>query len=784
MFTNLKLKYKLILSFLLLAVVPLLILGLICQNKAADSLESLAFNQLESIREIKRKAIDDYLQSIHDQMVTFAEDRMIVEALPSFLNAFNAYRGERGLGLETLSQQKQQLLKYYTQDFSQEYRNQNEGKDPQASRVLDALDADSIALQYAFIGANPNPLGSKHLLDSPGDESSYSLIHQQIHPIIRNYLEKFGYYDIFLVDSESGDIIYSVFKELDYSTSLKNGPYADSNFADAFRKANAARKGEVVIVDYKRYTPSYEAPAGFIASPVYDGERKLGVAIFQFPIDRVNGIMTQRDGLGKTGESYLVGDDLLMRSDSYLDPTNHSVRASFDYPDRGQVKTVAAEKALAGTKGSEIIIDYNGNLVLSSYTPINFPGLKWAVLAEIDQAEAFAPVYTLRWTILIILALSIGVIIFVAIMITRSITKPVNATVDMIKALENGDLTKRLSMSRKDEIGQLATVMDGFAESLQNEIVTPLQTLASGDLSFSVVPRNQNDQLRIALQTLGDDLNQMIGQLLNAGEQIDSGSSQVAAASQTLSQGATESAASLEQISSSMNVIGSQTAQSAENANQANQLTTTASNAAQEGRQRMGDMVVAMTEINSSGQDIAKIIKVIDEIAFQTNLLALNAAVEAARAGQHGKGFAVVAEEVRNLAARSAKAASETAGLIEGSVEKAGNGMRIAESTSQALDKIVNEITKCSDLIAEIASASNEQAQGVSQVNIGLQQIDQVIQQNTASAEESAATSEELSGQASHLKGLLQRFRLKQNKAEFSFKDSQQQSPQQYLGRK
>jgi methyl-accepting chemotaxis protein len=761
MLANLRLKYKLILSFLVLAVAPLMVLGLISLKTAGDSLENLAFNQLESIREIKRKAVEDYLQSVHDQMVTFAEDRMIVDALPNFVTSFRSYRAETGLDDAVLNQYKNQLQRYYTVDFSQEYQTQNAGKDPRAKRLLDGLDADSIALQYAYISANPNPLGSKHLLDKPDDASSYGRLHEQIHPIIRNYLEKFGYYDIFLIDSETGDIVYSVFKELDYSTSLKDGPYADSNFAEAFRKANSAAKGEVVIVDYQRYTPSYEAPAGFIASPVYDGNRKLGVAIFQFPIDRLNSIMTQRDGLGETGESYLVGEDLLMRSDSYLAPDTHSVRASFDHPDTGRVDTTATQKALAGEKGSEIVIDYNGNPVLSSFTPINFPGLNWAVLAEIDEAEAFAPIRALRWTVLIILAVSILVVIIVALWITGSITKPVAAAVEMIKSLENGDLSKRLSMSREDEIGEMARVMDSFADSLQKEVVTPLQNLANGDLTFSVAPRGQNDQLRSALQKLGDDLNQILLQLLTAGQQIDSGSTQVADASQTLSQGATESAASLQQISSSMNVIGSQTSHSAENADQANTLTSKARSAATVGSQRMEEMVSAMADINAAGHDIAKIIKVIDEIAFQTNLLALNAAVEAARAGQHGKGFAVVAEEVRNLAARSAKAASETAELIEGSVEKADNGMRIAEGTAEALNEIVTEISKCSNLISEIAVASNEQAQGVSQVNIGLQQIDQVIQQNTASAEESAATSEELSSQASHLQDLLQRFKLR-----------------------
>lgn len=358
-----------------------------------------------------------------------------------------------------------------------------------------------------------------------------------------------------------------------------------------------------------------------------------------------------------------------------------------------------------------------------------------------------------------VIALVVGGVI--ALLISRSLTGPMRQTVTMLNELEAGHLNNRLNLTRQDEIGLMAQSMDRFADSLQHEVVDSLQKLASGDLTFDITPRDDNDMLRGGLKTLEVDLNEIMSRILVAGDEIASASGQVADSSQALSQGATEQAASMEEISASLHQTSAQTTLNAKNAVEANKLSTKNMQDAELGSTQMNTMVSAMDEISSASLGISRIIKTIDEIAFQTNLLALNAAVEAARAGQHGKGFAVVAEEVRNLAARSAKAAAETAGLIEGSVEKTRMGSEIAQTTATALEEIVSGVGKVTDLVSEISASCNEQAQGISETNQGIAQIDSVTQQNTASSEETAASAEEMSSQATELHSMLQRFTLK-----------------------
>ncbi|SOB59163.1 Methyl-accepting chemotaxis protein [Pseudodesulfovibrio profundus] len=695
------LKNKMICLFLAAGLIPTIIIAGLSAYQSTNALTRSAYGQLQSLRTVKKSAIERYFNTIESQLITFSESSMVAETMRRMAHSFPTFRAQNEIHDAELNTITSELKRYYTEQFSREFSKRNDGKSVNSDALFAQLSPDAIALQHQYIWKNEHPLGSKHLLNVADDYSDYSLLHERFHPIIKHYLEEFGFYDIFLVEPENGYVVYSVYKELDFATSLKNGPFANSGLARAFELANNTDdKHAVFMVDYKPYVPSYEAPAGFIASPIYKGDKKMGIAIFQMPIDRLNTIMRERAGLGETGETYLVGSDKLMRSDSYLDPENRSVNASFHNPTNGSVDTEAARLALSGESGEKITKDYNGQPVLSAYAPIDVLGHRWALLAEIDEAEVNAPINTLLMSIGVVsVILIIGVVsiaVIVSVRLLRQLGNEPEIINEIARKVATGDLNQRFEEGKKGTTGVYASMKE-MTEQLQS----------------------------------------VVSEVRESSENVASGSEQLASTSQALAQGATEQSASVDQVSSSVEEIASSIRMNAENAKKTEEMALLSAADTEKGGKAVQKTVIAM-------QNIAERISIIEEIARQTNLLALNAAIEAARAGEHGKGFAVVASEVRKLAEKSGTAAGEISQLSTES-------LAIAEEAGDLLARILPNINQTAELVQEISTACAEQDSGAEQISKAMLQLDSVVQQNASASEEVASTAEELSGQSEQL---------------------------------
>ncbi|MCL1835562.1 MAG: methyl-accepting chemotaxis protein [Oscillospiraceae bacterium] len=377
----------------------------------------------------------------------------------------------------------------------------------------------------------------------------------------------------------------------------------------------------------------------------------------------------------------------------------------------------------------------------------------------------------IRIVLIVAIALGIAGVILVFLFNLFAVTRPLKKIGTYADKIKNGELglststVSGVDVRSSDEVGMLARALEHAYSQLRGyigEIKDRMEGLSDGDLVTVCDYEFSGDFLQIKDSVNGiiRKLNQIMTDVNSSTSQVSTGAKQVADGAQTLAQGSTQQAASIEELSSSISEISKKTKENADMADKAATLADSIRGSAEKGNRQMDEMIDAVRGINESSQNISKVIKVIDDIAFQTNILALNAAVEAARAGQHGKGFAVVAEEVRNLASKSSEAARDTGSMIQDSVDKAELGVRIAEETATSLTEIVTGINESSLLIREIAKASEEQTINTAQVNTGIDQVAQVVQQNSATAEESAAASEEMSSQSSMLQQLIAQFRL------------------------
>ncbi|MCL1490830.1 MAG: adenylate/guanylate cyclase domain-containing protein [Pseudanabaena sp. Salubria-1] len=484
-FNWLSIKSKLIVMLLTVSSSSILVTAYLGYQSGKSNLTDRVFNQLTSVRASKAYQIESYFKTIRNHIQTLSNDPSVGTALSEFTNA---YRQLENVPLPADALPK--INAYYQNEFLPKLAQTEQG-----SPVLNSFLPEAIAsnyLQYHYIANNSNPIGKKHLLDKANDSSEYSRLHGRYHPIFRNIIEKFGYYDLFLIDPD-GRIVYTVYKETDFASSLTIGAYNESNLARLFASVRRSKEKDYArIIDLESYAPSYGAPAAFIAAPIYNQDKFIGVLAIQVPVDEINNVMTgnrkwEADGLGKSGETYLVGPDYLMRSvsrflietpEEYLKTlvalgvNNETIKRIRQYKTSvlaQAVKTTAVEESMMGKQDIKIIRDYRDIPVLSSYSLLQIEGLKWAILSEIDLAEAYAPIYDFERQLVISATLLMLLVILLAMVMASLFVKPINQLIASARKVAAGQLDAIAVLETEDEFGELAQSFNLMVSSLRDQ---------------------------------------------------------------------------------------------------------------------------------------------------------------------------------------------------------------------------------------------------------------------------------------------------------------------------
>ncbi len=566
------------------------------------------------------------------------------------------------------------------------------------------------------------------------------------HDYFSSFISTYGYYDLFLI-SPQGDVFYTVTKESDYQTNLISGVYRSSGLAKLFIKTTTSMDSQ--IQDFSPYEPSQGAPAGFIAAPLVINNQLVAVIALQLSIDTIDLVMQERHGMGETGESYLVGGDFKMRSSSFLDPIGHSVVASFAGTiERNGVDTEAVRLALRGETNAKIIKDYNGNNVLSAFTPLAIDGVNWVLLSEIDEIEALAPVFEMQKMLMLITLVTGLIVIYIAYLLSRNITHPIGGEPEAMAALA--------------------------------------ETIAAGDLTHQFEEADQSSGILLSMRKMSINLNNLIKRISDVTLELASAASQSSVTAEQSNVSLQEQQVNIESVSSAMHEMTMTIHEVSTNAAEVAIATddmTKASLVAKSHVQQTIDSVNTLAQeissanksietVNNKSQQIGTILEVIRSIADQTNLLALNAAIEAARAGDQGRGFAVVADEVRQLAHKTQLSTTDIEEMISHLQTGVSDVVHVMERNSRTAKETIVHAQETADSIAltyqsiekisanaqHIATAAQQQSQASEEISQSLVSINDVAKQNAIGVTEISSSSIHLSNLGHDLKSLTSQF--------------------------
>ncbi|MBD2185342.1 adenylate/guanylate cyclase domain-containing protein [Aerosakkonema funiforme] len=507
-------KSKLMVMLLTASLGSIAIVNYLAWNKAKETLQETIFTHLTSVRATKREHIENYFKNIQNHLETLCEDRMVVAAMVEFNKGFKKLNDEyveRNLNAE--------IERYYQTEFFPRLSKTIEGV-PNYETYAPTSQAAQY-LQYHYIAKNPNPIGQKDELVDAKDGSEYSKYHEKYHSIFRNITKKFGYYNFFLIDFKTGDIVYTVYKETDFATNLNEGPYRQTNLAQAVAKVREnPERGAIQMVDFSPYRPSYGKPAAFIAGPIYNGPHVIGILAVQLPIDEIDNVLTGngnwvREGLGNTGQTYLIGGDLLMRSNArYLleDPEGYKkvLRASGTAESTinsiaqqntsillQRIDTEATRAALGGKEGIKVVDNYRGVPVLSSYSPVKIDGVHWAILAEMTLHEAYESVSALQNFLLIGSVIVILVMTYLANLAAINFVKPIDTIVKSTRPNDPDNAESDKYVNAKDEFDEIGQIVSEMRQTIhQNKELLEEKNRENEELLLNMMPSSMAERLK------------------------------------------------------------------------------------------------------------------------------------------------------------------------------------------------------------------------------------------------------------------------------------------------